>query len=304
MSDFIGGSWSLFVAGATIVSLLAYLLLLYIASQRRPMAADNSTGHVFDEDLVELNNPLPLWWMVLFILTVLFSFLYIAFYPGAGSIAGVLRWSSVGALQEEQRQAVAEMATVYATHRDRPVQELARDRGAMAIGERLFINNCAACHGSNARGSKGYPDLTDADWLYGGAPERIEETITKGRTGVMPPMAAAVGSGSDVRELAHYVLKLAGSPHDSIAAAGGSSKFGLCAACHGPTGQGNPALGAPNLADKVWLHGWGEETIVDVVTRGRVNVMPGQADRLTPDQIHVLTAYVWGLSNRGPAGAK
>ena len=164
------------------------------------------------------------------------------------------------------------------------------------IGERLYINNCAACHGSDARGSKGFPNLTDRDWLHGGTPEKIEETITLGRRGAMPPMAAAVGSEQDVRQLAQYVLSLSDSPHDAIAAKYGAAKFAVCAACHGVGGKGNQALGAPNLSDKVWLHGWGDDAIAAIVTAGKVNVMPGQKDRLTPEQIHVLAAYVWSLS--------
>lgn len=301
MSDFFHDGWSLFVATATIVSLVACLVLLFIASRRTPMAADNSTGHVFDEDLVELNNPLPRWWAGLFILTVVFSFAYIAFYPGAGSVAGALEWSSRGELVDEQKEALAEMQKIYAGYRTKAVEQLAADPAAMAIGERLFINHCAACHGSNARGSKGYPDLTDDDWLHGGSPEKIEETITQGRIGQMPPMAAAVGSPSDVRDVAQYVLSLSGSAHNSIQAANGRTKFAACAACHGVNGRGNPAIGAPNLADKVWLHGWGEDAIVQIVNNGKTNVMPSQGGRLTPEQIHILAAYVWGLSHKGPA---
>ena len=167
----------------------------------------------------------------------------------------------------------------------------------MAIGQRLFLNNCATCHGSDARGSKGFPNLTDADWLHGGTPEKIEETITLGRTGVMPPMAAAVGSAADVRDVANYVLSLSGDPHNADRRRRrGGSKFAACAACHGADGKGNPALGAPNLADKVWLHGWGEDAIVDIVEHGKTSVMPAQAGRLTPEQIHLLASYVWSLS--------
>ena len=170
----------------------------------------------------------------------------------------------------------------------------------MAIGERLFANNCATCHGADARGSKGFPNLTDHDWLYGGTPEKIVETITDGRQGTMPPIAAAVGNSDDVRNVANYVLSLSGSPHDSIAASKGRAKFAVCAACHGADGKGNQALGAPNLTDAIWLHGWGEEAIVAMVTNGKTNVMPAHGSRLTPQQIHVLAAYVWGLSNQAP----
>ena len=177
-----------------------------------------------------------------------------------------------------------------------PAAELRKSPEAMAIGERLFINNCATCHGSDARGSKGFPNLTDTDWIHGGTPEKIEESITLGRQGNMPPMAAAVGTPEDVRNVAHYVLSLSGSAHDSIKAAAGQSKFAACAACHGPGGQGTQALGAPNLSDKIWLHGWGEDAIVSIVNSGKLNVMPAQGGRMMPEQIHVLAAYVWGLS--------
>lgn len=301
MSDFVSSGWSVFVAVATIVSLIACLLLLWIASRRQPMAADNSTGHVWDEDIAELNNPLPMWWMGLFILTVAFSFGYLVFYPGAGSFAGQLRWTATGEMDAERTRDEQAMARLYDAYRGKPVQVLAADAGANAIGERLFLNNCAACHGSNARGSKGFPDLTDADWLYGGTPEKIGETIRNGRHGIMPPMVDAIGGANAAREVAQYVLSLSGSPHNAIAAAGGRAKFAACSACHGADGKGNPALGAPNLTDQVWLHGWGEAAIVEAITKGRSGQMPAQAGRLTPDQIEVLTAYVWGLSNRGLA---
>ena len=167
----------------------------------------------------------------------------------------------------------------------------------MAIGERLFLNNCAACHGSDAKGSKGFPNLTDTDWLHGGSPEKISETLHTGRRGMMPPMAAAVGGPEEVRQVANYVLSLSGSGHNSILAELGKDKFkAACAACHGADGKGMQAVGAPNLTDKIWLHGWGEEAIIRMINNGKTNVMPAQAGRLTEDQIKVLTAYVWGLS--------
>jgi cytochrome c oxidase cbb3-type subunit 3 len=178
---------------------------------------------------------------------------------------------------------------------------LAGDPKAMAVGERLFMNNCSQCHGSDARGSKGFPNLTDKDWLHGGSPDKINETITKGRVGQMPSMAAAVGTPEDVRNVSQYVLSMSGSPHDSVRAALGQAKFGACAACHGTDGKGIQALGSANLIDKIWLHGWGEEAIVSMVNAGKINQMPAQEGRLTPSQIHVLTAYVWGFSNKSVA---
>ena len=297
MSDFFSGGWSVFITTATLLGLAACLLLLFLASRRQPMAKDNSTGHVFDEDLVEMNNPLPMWWAVLFVLTVLFAFGYVFVFPALGSQPGSLGWTSLGELGDDQTKAQAEMAKIYAAYSPLKAETLSQDAKAMAIGQRLFINNCAGCHGSDARGSKGFPDLTDNDWLHGGSPEKIEETITLGRIGVMPPMAAAVGSDADVHNVANYVLSLSGSAYDSIAAAAGRPKFAVCAACHGADGKGNQAIGAPNLTDKIWLHGWGEDAIVAMVNNGKTNVMPAQSGRLTPGQIHLLASYVWGLSN-------
>ncbi|MDB5939055.1 MAG: cytochrome c oxidase, cbb3-type, subunit, partial [Polaromonas sp.] len=182
-------------------------------------------------------------------------------------------------------------------------EDVAGDPQAMAIGERLFMNNCSQCHGSDARGSKGFPSLSDKDWLHGGTPDKIVETLVKGRIGNMPPMAAAVGSSDDVRNVAHYVLSLSGSPNDSVKAALGKSKFGACAACHGVDGKGNQAIGAPNLTDDIWLHGWGENAIVAMVNNGKVNQMPAQEGKLTESQIHVLASYVWNLSNKPGAVA-
>ncbi len=300
MSDFVSNGWSLFVALATVLGLALCLALLIIASRRKVMAADNSTGHVWDEDIRELNNPLPRWWMVLFVLTVVFSALYLALYPGLGGYAGRLGWSSTGQFDAEQAKARETMRAIYARFDGLPVETVARDPQATAIGERLFANNCATCHGSDAKGSKGFPNLTDNDWLYGGSGETLVETITRGREGTMPPMAAAVGNGEDVRNLAHYVLSLSGSPHNSVAAALGKSRFTACAACHGMDGRGNQALGAPNLTDKVWLHGWGETAIVAMINNGKHSHMPEHGSRLSPEQIRVLAAYVWGLSHERP----
>jgi cytochrome c oxidase cbb3-type subunit 3 len=303
MSDFTSNFWSVYVAGITLVGILACLILLWVTARKKvPATADNSTGHVWDEDLREMNNPLPRWWVWMFVLTVVFSLLYLVAYPGLGSYEGKLAWTSKGEHAAEMDKANKELAPLYARYAGLPAEQVAADAGAMAIGERLFMNNCAQCHGSDARGSKGFPNLADADWLHGGAPAKIKETLTQGRIGNMPPMAAALGSPDDVKNVAHYVLSLSGSPHDSLKAALGKSKFGACAACHGMDGKGNQALGAPNLSDGVWLHGWGENAIISIINTGKVNQMPAQADKLTEAQIHVLTAYVWGLSNR--AGAK
>jgi cytochrome c oxidase cbb3-type subunit III len=304
MSDFTANFWSVYVAGVTLASILACLLLLWVTARKKVVpSADNTTGHVWDGDLRESNNPMPRWWMWLFVITIVFGLAYLVAYPGLGSYPGQLSWTTRGEYASEVEQANKELAPLYAQFTSRSVEDLAGDARAMAIGERLFMNNCAQCHGSDARGSKGFPNLADADWLYGGAGAKITETIKQGRRGQMPPMAAAVGSPDDVKNVAHYVLSLSRSPHDSVRAQLGKAKFGACAACHGVDGKGNPAMGAPNLTDDIWLHGWGEQAIIAMVNGGKKSEMPAQADKLTDAQIHVLASYVWGLSNK-PAIAK
>ena len=305
MSDFVNGGWSIYITAVTLLALVACLVLLAVASRRKviigPDGDDGSTGHLWDGDLREMNNPLPRWWVGLFILTVIFAGVYLVLYPGLGSLPGKLGWTSVGQLKDEQAQATREMNQVYARFASFSGEQLAADPQAHAIGERLFINNCSACHGSDAKGSKGFPNLTDTDWLYGGSFDKIVETVTLGRQGNMPPMASAVGTPEDVHNVANYVLSLSGSPHDAVAAQLGKTKFVVCAACHGAEGKGNQTLGAPNLTDKIWLHGWGEEAITAMVNKGKLNVMPAQQGRLTPDQIRVVASYVWGLSNNPSA---
>lgn len=297
MSDFFSDGWSIFIAALTVIGLVFCIVILLVAARRRPMANDNTTGHVWDQDLRELNNPLPMWWMGLFVITVLFAGAYLALYPGLGGAKGTLAWSSVAEHDRDTAAARAAMAPVYQRFASMTPAQLAADNEARGIGERLFGNYCAGCHGADAKGSKGFPNLTDKDWLWGGEYDNIVETLIKGRQGQMPPLAAAVGSPEDVKNVANYVLSLSDSPHNSLAAQLGKEKFVVCAACHGPAGKGNTALGAPNLTDKTWLHGWGEEAVMAMVNQGKANVMPAHGEKLTAEQIRVLAAYVWGFSN-------
>ncbi|WP_404302157.1 cytochrome-c oxidase, cbb3-type subunit III [Alicycliphilus denitrificans] len=302
MSDFTSNFWSIYVAGITLAGIIACALLLWLTSRKKiESAADNTTGHVWDVDLREMNNPMPRWWMWLFVITIVFGIAYLAAYPGLGTFKGQLGWTQVGEYQAEVDKANAELQPLYARFDNMKTEEMAADPAAMAIGERLFMNNCAQCHGSDARGSKSFPNLSDNDWLHGGTSDDIRKTIHDGRIGVMPPMAEAVGSPEDVRNLAQYVLSLSGSPHDSLKASLGKSKFTACAACHGMDGKGNTAMGAPNLTDDIWLHGWGEASITAMINNGKTNQMPAQAGKLTDQQINVLTAYVWGLSSKSGA---
>lgn len=303
MSDFTNGAWSWYVTIATVLSIAGCLLLLWVTARKKVKAqGDNTTGHTWDEDLQEMNNPLPRWWVWLFVITIVFSVGYLVAYPGLGTFKGLLGWTQTGQYEQELRVAEEAERPLYARFTRQSVEQLESDPQAMAVGERLFMNNCAQCHGADARGSKGFPNLTDSDWLFGGSPEQVSQTITEGRVGQMPPMAAAVGSADDVRNVANYVLSLSGSPHNDLAAQMGKAKFVVCAACHGPDGKGNTAIGAPNLTDNIWLFGWGEQAVIDMVEHGRTSVMPAWKDKLTPEQIHVLTAYVLHFSS--PTAAK
>ena len=282
MSDFTGSFWSWFIAATTIASILACLLLLWFSATARVTAgSDNSTGHVWDEDLREMNNPLPRWWAWLFVITIVFSLVYLVLYPGLGNYSGTLNWTSLQEYQTEVDHGNADIAPLYAKFIAMKPEDVAKEPQAMAMGERLYMNNCAQCHASDAQGSKGFPNLTDKDWLHGGSPAAIQESLQKGRTGVMPPLAAAVGTSVDVKQLAQFVLSLSGGPHDSLQAALGKSKFATCAACHGANGKGNQALGAPDLTDDIWLHGYGEAAIIAIINEGKVNQMPAQAEKLS-----------------------
>jgi cytochrome c oxidase cbb3-type subunit 3 len=298
MSDFINEFWNWFIVILTILSVTGCALLLYSQSVHRvEPGGDGTTGHVWDGDLTELNTPMPRWWMWLFYLTIVFGFGYLALYPGLGSYAGSLGWKSSGAYQEELKVADAEYGPLFARYANTDLKEVAADPQAHAIGERLFLTYCAQCHGSDARGSKGFPDLTDKDWLHGGEPSVIKTTIMNGRNGQMPPMGAALGSDKDIENVAHYVKSLSGAVADPIKVSFGKPKFAACAACHGAGGVGNQAIGAPNLSDKTWLYGGSSESIMETIRKGRNNTMPAFHDFLGEPKVHVLAAYVWSLSN-------
>ena len=304
MSDFTSNFWSIYIAAITLLGIFGCLVLVWVSGKTKVMtAADNTTGHVWDGDLREMNNPLPRWWVGLFIITCIFSLAYLYLYPGLGSYQGSLGWTQTGQFEKEVARGNEQTAPIYAAFAGKSTEELAKDQQAMAIGDRLFMNNCAQCHGSDARGGTGFPNLTDGQWNWGGTPEQIHATIAQGRTGIMTPMAAAVGSSDDVRNLANYVLSLSKSPHDSVRANLGRDKFVACAACHGPDGKGNQALGAPDLTSGVFVHGPAVEAyIVNVINNGKTGVMPAWESKFTPEQLKVLTAYVWGKGG-GVAGA-
>jgi cytochrome c oxidase cbb3-type subunit 3 len=302
MSDFTSGFWNWYIALITALSIAGCGILLWTQSTHKAkIGADGqpekTTGHVWDEDLTELNTPMPRWWMVLFYLTIAFAVGYLVLYPGLGSYAGKLGWNSGGEYKAELKKADADFGPLFARYAGQPIEAVAADPQARAIGERMFMNYCAQCHGSDARGNKGFPNLTDGDWLHGGDPDTIKKTILAGRIGQMPPMGAALGSDKDVEAVAHYVRNLSGLVADPVKVVIGKPKFAACVACHGVEGKGNPMLGAPNLSDKVWLYGGSAETVMETIRKGRTNTMPAFGEFLGEAKVHVLAAYVWGLSH-------
>jgi cytochrome c oxidase cbb3-type subunit 3 len=299
VSDFTSDFWSYYVAVITVVSIVACAVLLWTMSSRRvPGQRVGTMGHVWDENLEEYNNPLPNWWRWLFYITIVFGLAYLVLYPGLGKFAGTFKWTSTGQYQAEQARAAERYGPLFAKFSAMDIPAVAADPKAREIGQRLFLNYCAQCHASDAHGSRGFPNLADNDWLYGGDPATIKATIVNGRNGVMPPFGPVLGD-EGVKATAHYVLALSGLTHDSLLVAKGKELFATnCVACHGADGKGNAALGAPNLTDKVWLYVGGETTISETIRTGRNNKMPAWGDFLGDAKSHVLAAYVWSLSQR------
>jgi cytochrome c oxidase cbb3-type subunit 3 len=303
MSDFTSGFWNFYIVALTLLGVFGCGILLYSQSKIKASASDQhdgpvgTTGHIWDEDLTELNTPMPRWWMFLFYITIVFALAYLFLYPGLGTYKGSLGWTSGGQHAAELKQAENDYGPLFNQYLKQDLKAVAADPKAHAMGERLFLSYCAQCHGSDARGNKGFPNLTDKDWLHGGTPEIIKTTIMGGRHGVMPPMGAALGGDKDVENVANYVLSLSGSTHDPIKAVFGKAKFGACMACHGADAHGNQALGTPNLSDKIWLYGGSLETIMETIRKGRNNTMPAFGEFLGEGKVHVLAAYIWSLSN-------
>jgi cytochrome c oxidase cbb3-type subunit III len=306
MEDFIYSGVGIAIALVTIVSILGCAVFLKMNTTRRlgPGESPGTTGHTWDGDLAEWNHPLPRWWMYLFYITIVFSLAYLALYPGFAAWGGILGWSSTGQHAAESRRWDARFGPMYDVYLKQDVATVARDPAAREMGQRLFVNYCAQCHGSDAGGALGFPNLRDGDWLWGGAPEQIKESIANGRQGMMPPMTEAIGA-DNVKAVANHVRALSGLPHDAKLAAQGKEKFDqVCVACHGMDAKGNVALGAPNLTDRVWLYGSSEAAIVEGIVKGRNGLMPAQGEFLGAGKVHLLSAYVWGLTNSGaPAPA-
>ncbi len=295
MSDFVSGAWNIYIAVVTVISILGCALFLWMQSSAKHVEG-KTTGHVWDETLEEFSNPLPNWWRWLFYLTVVFALFYLTMYPGLGSFKGQYQWTSAGQYDNEMKKANDQYDPIFQKYLKQDIRVVAVNPEAREMGQRLFLTYCAQCHGSDARGTKGFPNLTDKDWLFGGSPERIKETIAQGRNALMPAKGVKPDLTEDeIKDLAHYVRSLSGLAADSLRVHRGKPLFGAaCAACHGADGTGNVGL-APNLSDKVWLYGSSEATIIETISKGRVNQMPAFGDFLGEAKVHLLTAYVYGL---------
>jgi cytochrome c oxidase cbb3-type subunit 3 len=295
MSDFVSDFWNLYVIVIVVGSILACGLLL-IMQGKATFTPGKTMGHVWDGDLEEYNNPMPKWWSWLFVITIIFAFVYLALYPGLGNFKGMLGWTAVGQHKVEVDKMNVTVKPLYDKYMAMDLKAVAADKTANEMGKRLYDTYCMQCHGGDGRGAKGFPNLTDSDWLYGGEPEQIVQTIAAGRMGVMPPHAQL---GADtVKDLANFVRSLAGLPNDSVRTAKGKEAFTSagCLGCHGADGKGMQAIGAPNLTDKVWLYGSSEATIIETINNGRQNKMPAWKEFLGDAKVHLLSAYVLSLS--------
>ena len=292
--------WSIWIIVFTAITIVGCTWLLF--ANRKVEVSDDTkegespkTGHVYD-GIEEYDNPLPGWWFKMFVGTVVFGVIYLVLYPGLGNFGGVLGWTQVGQWEEEVAEAEAKYAPLYEQYSETPVEELIANPEAMKMSRRLFNNNCAVCHGSDGRGSYGFPNLADNDWLYGGSAEDIKTTLVNGRQGAMPALGGALGE-KGVDNVAEYVFKISGREHDAAKAEAGGQLFATyCAACHGPDGTGNKMLGAPNLTDGIWLYGGSPTLVRHSIRNGRNGNMPAQGDKLKAEKIHLLTAYVYSLS--------
>ncbi len=305
MSDFTSGFWPIYISVITIASIIGTWVFVKSHTTRKLAPGEKAEliEHTWDEDLQDLNNPLPRWWLGLFYATLAFALVYLALWPGLGNFGGLLGWTSKGEYEAEVKAAEAKFQPVYAGFMKQDIATVAANPEARAIGKNLFLTYCSQCHGSDAAGATGFPNLTDHDWLYGGDPDTIKTTITDGRSGMMPALGEALGP-QGTKEVANYVLSLSGRKHDAALAEAGKQKFAdNCAACHMPDGTGMAAMGAPNLTDKVWLYGGSEAAIIETISKGRNGVMPASSQTLGTTsnkeaKLHLLAAYVYGLSQK------
>ena len=289
--------WSWYITIIVVINIVGCVWLLW-SNRVMPGDSDETTGHKWDGDLEEYNNPLPKWWLFMFYFTIFWGVAYLIIYPGMGKFAGTLGWTQIGQYEQEVASAEEKYGAFYAGFRDMDLVVVANDDDAMAAAANIFGNNCATCHGSDGRGAIGFPNLTNDDWLYGGDPDTILTTISNGRNGVMPAQEAILGADG-VDQVTEYVMKLGGLDSSPEKTEEGATLFvASCAVCHGADGTGNPLLGAPNLTDDIWLHGGTREAIRDTIANGRMNQMPAQMQYLGEDRARLMAAYVLKLSGQ------
>jgi len=291
--------WHWFVAAGTILFVIWCVWLISWSARQGPQnVSDNDlVGHKWDGDLEEWNNPAPRWWLYLYFITIAWAVGYLIAYPGLGGWGGTLGWSQQGQYEAEMQAAAERYEPIYAEYAALDFAELKENPEALALGESLYASYCTACHGSDARGATGFPNLTDDDWLYGNSEAALVTTLTNGRSGVMPVLAPALGGDAGIDNMVSYVRSLSGLTQADADAMSAQPMFiALCSACHGPDGTGNQALGAPNLTDDVWLYGSSAETVRETITQGRNGMMPAHGDLLGEDRTKILAAYVASLS--------
>lgn len=297
-------AWHWYVALFTIVNIVACLWLIVWTTKQGDTSKDamDTLDHTWDGNLQERNNPLPRWWLYLFVGTIIWGFGYLIYYPGLGAYTGVGNWSQIHQYLAERERVDSVYQATFSKLAALDMDELVNNQEAMDIAGRLYGSNCATCHGSDARGATGFPSLADSDWLWGGNAQAVRHTITNGRIAAMPPWGAALGDDG-VKATIAYVRSLSGATVDADLAAKGQTHYQtLCIACHGPTGKGMQALGAPNLTDDIWLYGGDDATLAASIANGRNGNMPAHGSLLSDDEITLLTAYVLSLGG-GESGS-
>jgi cytochrome c oxidase cbb3-type subunit 3 len=291
--------WAWFVAAGTIAFVIWCVWLISWSAKQGPQNKEDEdlVGHVWDGDIEEWNNPAPKWWLYLYFITIAWAVGYMVVYPGIGAFEGLLGWSQQGQYEEEMQAAEARYAPIYERFAAMEFEELVQDQDALDLGRSLYASYCTTCHGSDARGAPGYPNLTDNDWQWGGTEQDIISTLTNGRVAVMTPWAQILGSDEAVDNMVTYVQSLSGIVDASdVQASAGTQFTTFCAACHMPDGTGNQVLGAPNLTDDIWLYGGDAETIRTAIEQGRNGQMPAHGEFLGENRVRILAAYVYSLS--------
>jgi cytochrome c oxidase cbb3-type subunit 3 len=299
MADFTSSFWSWYVIVLTLLSNVILFIFTIKVGAKKMVSGEKaeSVGHVWDEDLYELNNPAPRWWYLMFVFSMFWGLIYLFLYPGLGSYAGYLGWSQIGQYEQELAEANEKYGPIYEQFLQEDLKSLAQNPAALTVGMRLFSTYCTTCHGSDARGARGFPNLRDKDWLYGGDPKSIKTTIMQGRQGAMPPWGALIND-KEIQNTTEFVRTLGGLSADPAAVEKGQKTYSqYCMVCHGVDGKGNVQLGAPDLTDDIWLYGGSSKKINESIRNGRNGIMPPHQDFLGEAKAHILAAYVYSLSN-------